>query len=42
MKPSVLGSNDDDLIFDVEPTDDVEDVDEPDIVRAGTSTARGV
>lgn len=43
VKPSVVGSiNDDDFIFDVEPADVVEDVDEPDIVRAGTSTARGV
>ncbi len=40
VKPSVVGSiNDDDFIFDAEPADDV---DEPDIVRAGTSTARGV
>lgn len=30
------------MIFDVEPTDEVDDVDEPDIVRAGTRTARGV
>lgn len=43
VNPSVDGSiNDDDFIFDVEPADDDDDVDEPDIVRAGTSTARGV
>lgn len=39
----VVGSiNDEDFSFDVEPTDDVEDVEEPEIVRAGTRTARGV
>lgn len=39
----VVGSSkDEDFSFDVEPTDDVDDVDEPEMVRAGTRTARGV
>jgi hypothetical protein len=42
VKPSAVGSiNDDDLSFDDEPADEVDDDDEPDIVRAGTSTALG-
>ena len=35
----VVSMKDEDLSFDVEPTDDVE---EPEIVRAGTRRARGV
>lgn len=43
VKLSVVGSRiDDDFSFDVEPTDDADDVDAPGIVLAGTSTARGV
>ena len=34
--------SDDALIFAVAPTDDVDDADEPGMVRAGTRTARGV
>ncbi len=42
VNPSVDGSiKDEDFSFDDEPADDVDEVEEPDIVRAGTSTARG-